>query len=139
MLGLEAIVTAVLNLDTAAVFVTPIVLHAARRRECDERPFLYGALFIANGTSLLLPGSNLTNLIVLANEHISGATFAGRLAPAWGVSVALTIAVVAIAFRRDLRDWAQLTEVLEAFATVMPAATPLGLQVQMEMESFLEP
>ncbi len=44
-----------------------------------------------------------------------------------------------IPFRRDLRDWAQLTEVLEAFATVIPAATPLGLQVQMEMESFLEP
>ena len=44
-----------------------------------------------------------------------------------------------IPFRRDLRDWAQLTEVLEAFATAMPAATPLGLQVQMEMESFLEP
>jgi len=55
VLGLEAIVTAVLNLDTAAVFVTPIVLHTARRRECDERPFLYGALFIANGASLLLP------------------------------------------------------------------------------------
>jgi hypothetical protein len=44
-----------------------------------------------------------------------------------------------IPFRRDLRDWAQLTEVLEAFATVIPAATPLGLQIQMEMESFLEP
>jgi hypothetical protein len=44
-----------------------------------------------------------------------------------------------IPFRRDQRDWAQLTEVLEAFATIIPAVTPLGLQVQMEMESFLEP
>jgi len=44
-----------------------------------------------------------------------------------------------IPFRRDERDWAQLTEVLAAFAEAMPAATPLGLQVQMEMESLLEP
>ncbi|MCP4614985.1 MAG: hypothetical protein GY844_00985 [Bradyrhizobium sp.] len=44
-----------------------------------------------------------------------------------------------IPFRRDLRDWAQLIEVLESFAAVIPATTPLALQVQMEMESFLEP
>lgn len=44
-----------------------------------------------------------------------------------------------IPFRRDERDWAQLTEVLATFAEAMPAATPLGLQVQMEMESLLEP
>jgi hypothetical protein len=44
-----------------------------------------------------------------------------------------------IPFRRDVRDWAQLTEVLEAFAGAMPASTPLGLQVQMEMESLLDP
>lgn len=44
-----------------------------------------------------------------------------------------------IPFRRDERDWAQLTEVLAAFAAAMPAATPLGLQIQMEMESLLEP
>jgi hypothetical protein len=44
-----------------------------------------------------------------------------------------------IPFRRDQRDWEQLTEVLEAFAKAMPAAGPLALQVQMEMESYLEP
>ena len=100
----EAVVTAVLNLDTAVVFMTPVLLHAARARGAGEGPFLYGAVFMANAASLLLPGSNLTNLIVLAHEHISGATFAARLAPAWAVSVALTIVVVAIAFRRDLRE-----------------------------------
>src|SRR3954451_14457224 len=89
--------TAARGADTAVVFMTPVLLHAARSRGTGEAPFLYGAVFMANAASLLLPGSNLTNLIVLANEHISGATFAGRLAPAWGVSVALTIAVVAIA------------------------------------------
>lgn len=41
-------------------------------------------------------------------------------------------------FRRDHRNWAQLTEVLEAFAEAMPAKTPLALQVQMDMESMLD-
>jgi arsenical pump membrane protein len=99
VLGLEAIVTAVLNLDTAAVFLTPIVVHAARQRQCDERPFLYGALFVANGASLLLPGSNLTNLIVLAHEHLSGADVARSMVLPWLVVVGLTIAFLAFVFR----------------------------------------
>jgi len=99
VLGLEAIVTAVLNLDTAAVFVTPIVLHAARQRRCDERPFLYGALFIANGASLLLPGSNLTNLIVLAHEPFTGADVAREMALPWLIVVVLTIGFLALVFR----------------------------------------
>ena len=102
LLLVEAVVTAVLNLDTAVVFLTPVLLHAARQRGVGEGPFLYGAVFMANSASLLLPGANLTNLIVLAHEHVSGATFAARLAPAWSVSVVLTIAFVAVAFRREL-------------------------------------
>ncbi len=98
----EAAVTAVLNLDTAVVFMTPVLLQAARHRGLADGPFLYGAVFMANSASLLLPGSNLTNLIVLANEHVSGTTFAARLAPAFAVSVVLTIAFVAVAFRREL-------------------------------------
>ena len=97
LLLVEAVVTAVLNLDTAVVFMTPVLLHAARARGLREDPFLYGAVFMANSASLLLPGSNLTNLIVLAHEqHVDGTTFASRLAPAWCVSVALTIAFVGL-------------------------------------------
>lgn len=99
LLGLEAVVTALLNLDTAAVFVTPVVVYAARRRRCDERPFLYGALFVANGASILLPGSNLTNLIVLAHEHLSGAAFARAMALPWLASVALVVVVLAVWYR----------------------------------------
>jgi len=99
LLGLVAVVTAVLNLDTAVVFLTPIVIHAARQRDCDERPFLYGTLFMANGASLLLPGSNLTNLIVLAHEDFSGAEFAHRMLLPWLAVVAITIVYVAVVFR----------------------------------------
>ena len=69
LLLIEAVVTAVLNLDTAVVFMTPVLLHAARAAALPDGPFLYGAVFMANSASLLLPGSNLTNLIVLAHER----------------------------------------------------------------------
>ena len=103
-LGLEAVVTALLNLDTAAVFVTPVVVHAARQRRCDERPFLYGALFMANGASILLPGSNLTNLIVLDHEHLSGAAVARAMALPWLVTVVLVVAFLAAWYRPRATD-----------------------------------
>ena len=102
LLLVEAAVTAVLNLDTAVVFMTPVLLHAARRRGVPEAPFLYGAVFIANSASLLLPGSNLTNLIVLAQDPVPGSTFAARLWPAWISAVAVTIVFVTCVHRREL-------------------------------------
>ena len=102
-LVLVAIVTAVLNLDTSVFFLTPVLLHLARTRGLDEAPFLYGAVFMSNAASLFLPGSNLTNLIVLHGEHVSGATFFARMWPAASVSVVITIAVLLVAFRHSLR------------------------------------
>ena len=99
LLLLEAAVTAVLNLDTAAVFMTPVLIHAARHRGCDRRAFVYGALLMANGASLLLPGSNLTNLIVLAHEQGTGRDLAGAMLPAWALTVAVTIVLLAVWYR----------------------------------------
>lgn len=94
LLGVVALTTAVLNLDTSVAFLTPILVLAARRRGAPEEPFLYGAVFMSNAASLLLPGSNLTNLLVLAGSRVSGVTFAARMAPAWVAAVATTAAVV---------------------------------------------
>jgi arsenical pump membrane protein len=77
-----AITTAFLNLDTAVVFLTPVMIAAARRRDVDEQPFLYGTIFMVNAASLFLPGSNLTNLIVIGHEQVSGSEFARRMFPA---------------------------------------------------------
>jgi len=98
LLALVAVVTAVLNLDTSVVFLTPVLVHAARRRELDERPFLYGSVFMANAASLLLPGSNLTNLLVLRNDPQSGAAFGRQMLPAWLAACAITAAFLLIAF-----------------------------------------
>lgn len=99
-LGLTAATSAVLNLDTAAVFATPILIFAARRRGEDERPYLYGALFMANAGSLFLPGSNLTNLLVLAHAQLGGLAFARHLLSAALASTLVTAAGVLVWQRR---------------------------------------
>src|SRR5438034_6261580 len=106
LLGLVAVVTAVLNLDTSVVFLTPVLVHAARERRLDERPFLYGSVFMANAASLLLPGSNLTNLLVLRTDPQSSVAFAARMLPAWIAACAMTAAFVVLAFRLGDSDGA---------------------------------
>jgi arsenical pump membrane protein len=91
-------VTVVLNLDTSVTFLTPVLIAAARGRQLDERRFLYGCVFMSNAASLLLPGSNLTNLIVLRAEHVTGAHFAARMMPAWFAAVIATGVVTWFAF-----------------------------------------
>ena len=96
---LVAVVTVLLNLDTSVAFLTPVLVHLARRRGFDELRFLYGCVFMSNAASLLLPGSNLTNLLVLSTEHVSGSTFLARMAAPWLAAVIATLVVVAVAFR----------------------------------------
>jgi arsenical pump membrane protein len=100
---LDAVVTAVLNLDTAVVFLTPVLVFAARRRRVAVEPFLYGCVFMANASSLFLPGSNLTNLLVLdAHGGASGASFAAKMFPIAITAAVVTAVGIAISFRRAL-------------------------------------
>jgi arsenical pump membrane protein len=99
MIGLVA---AVLNLDTAVAFLTPVLVYTARSRGGAEPALLYGCLLLSNAGSLLLPGSNLTNLIVLGHARLTGGAFLARM---WLPSVAalvVTALVVAIFERRSL-------------------------------------
>ncbi len=101
---LVMVVTAVLNLDTAVVFLTPVLVLAARHRGVGAEPYLYGCVFMANASSLFLPGSNLTNLLVLGGgPGVSGGTFAAEMAPIAFAAALVTLAGVALLFRRELR------------------------------------
>jgi arsenical pump membrane protein len=100
---LDAVVTAVLNLDTAVVFLTPVLVFAARRRRVAVEPFLYGCVLMANASSLFLPGSNLTNLLVLdAHGGGSGASFAAKMFPLAITAAVVTAIGIAVSFRRDI-------------------------------------
>jgi len=100
---LIGLVTAVLNLDTSVAFLTPVLVYTARSRGGGEAALLYGCLLLSNAGSLFLPGSNLTNLIVLGHLHLSGGAFLSRMwAPALAALV-VTAVVVAVFERRSLR------------------------------------
>jgi arsenical pump membrane protein len=102
-LGLVAVTTALLNLDTAVVFLTPVLIHVAQRRGLTVAPFLYGCVLMANASSLFLPGSNLTNLLVLDGEHISGWTFFVRMAPVALTATLVTAGGMLLVHRRALQ------------------------------------
>ena len=98
--GLVLVVTALLNLDTSAVFLTPVLVGVARRRGVDHTPFLYGSIFMANASSLFLPGSNLTNLLVLQGR--GGGSFFTAMLPAALIAPALTAGGLLLLHRRRL-------------------------------------
>lgn len=94
--------TVFLSLDTTAVLLTPVVLAVATHARLDARPFALVTVWVANTGSLLLPVSNLTNL--LAARHVGGVRefVALTWAPALAC-VVVPVAVVAWLHRRRLR------------------------------------
>jgi arsenical pump membrane protein len=107
-MGAVTLVTATLNLDTAVVFLTPVLMATARRRGSGVAPFLYASIFMANASSLFLPGSNLTNLIALAGRGQTGGSFFALMAPAAIGAVVVTGLGLTVWARSDLRGTSSL-------------------------------
>ena len=107
---LVVLVTTVLNLDTAVTFLTPVLIYAARARGESEAALLYASILLANAGSLLLPGSNLTNVIVLGHLHLSGRTFFDQMALAGLAAALVTALVVAVAHHGVLRTTTRVNE-----------------------------
>lgn len=74
------LVTAILNLDTTAVLLTPVMLALAGRLGVRALPFAMTTVWLANTASLLLPVSNLTNLLAAGQVKLSPLGFALRMA-----------------------------------------------------------
>ena len=71
--------TAVLSLDATVVLLTPVVFATAARLSARAKPYVYGTTHLANSASLLLPVSNLTNLLAFAVSGLSFPRFAGLM------------------------------------------------------------
>jgi arsenical pump membrane protein len=110
---LVLVVTTLLNLDTSVTFLTPVLVYAARSRGEGEAPLLYACLLLSNAGSLLLPGSNLTNLIVLGHLHLSGGAFLAHMALPALAAAAVTALVVGLVHHRALRTTSLPTTALE--------------------------
>jgi arsenical pump membrane protein len=78
-----ALTTAVLSLDATVVLLTPVVFATAARIGVRARPHVYASAHLANSASLLLPVSNLTNLLAFAASGLTFAGFAAVMALPW--------------------------------------------------------
>lgn len=97
-----SLTTALLSLDATVVLLTPVLLGAVRRLQVSGAPPVYAAAHLSNTASLLLPVSNLTNLLAF---HASGLTFlgfAGLMAGPWVAAIAVEYAIFRWMFRDDL-------------------------------------
>jgi arsenical pump membrane protein len=97
-----AVVTAVLSLDATVVLLTPVVFATAAAVAVRPRPHVYACTHLANSASLLLPVSNLTNLVAFSASGLSFAAFAGLMAPSWLVAVAIEYGIFRWFFAADL-------------------------------------
>ncbi|WP_284991250.1 SLC13 family permease [Arthrobacter sp. efr-133-TYG-120] len=97
--------TVFLSLDTTAVLLTPVVVSVTRQAGLPALPFALTTVWLANTASLLLPISNLTNL--LAQHSLGGITPGGFAGLMWAPSLAAVVVpllFIAVVFRRDLRN-----------------------------------
>ena len=99
---LATVTTVLLGLDTTAVLLTPVVLSLSERLELPAMPFALLTVWLANTASLLLPVSNLTNLLALGRLDLTATEFAARMWAPVVVAVVLTVTLVALRYRRDL-------------------------------------
>ncbi len=77
--GVGTAITNVLSLDATVVLFTPVVIAAAVRVGVPARPHLHATAHLANSASLLLPVSNLTNLLAYEGTGLSFARFAALM------------------------------------------------------------
>ncbi len=77
--GVASAVTIVLGLDATVVLLTPVVLATATRLRTGAKASLYACAHLANSASLLLPVSNLTNLLAFRASGLSFTRFAGLM------------------------------------------------------------
>ena len=106
--------TAVLSLDATVVLLTPIVFATAARLRTNARPHVYACTHLANSASLLLPVSNMTNLLAFRATGLSFARFGGLMALPWLVALAIEWLVLRRSFSGDLqRSAARSTRALE--------------------------
>jgi arsenical pump membrane protein len=129
--------TAVLSLDATIVLLTPIVFATAARLPTSPRPHVYACSHLANSASLLLPVSNLTNLLAFAACGVSFIRFAALMALPWLVAIAAEWVVLSRVFADDLRSAGEPVSdsgtsappPLPAFALTVVALTLIGFGV----------
>jgi arsenical pump membrane protein len=119
-------VTAVLSLDATVVLLTPVVFATVARLRLRPKPHIYACTHLANSASLLLPVSNLTNLLAFSASGLSFARFGATMALPWLAAIAVEWLVLRRFFAADLIGHTEVSVVPRRPAPVY-ACLVLGL------------
>ncbi|WP_405096193.1 SLC13 family permease [Micromonospora sp. NBC_01412] len=92
--GFASVTTIALNLDTTAVLLTPVMLALARRLGMPPLPLAMTTVWLANTASLLLPVSNLTNLLAADRVGLDPLPYAARMALPQLAAIGVTMALL---------------------------------------------
>ncbi|MFJ4781767.1 arsenic transporter [Streptomyces sp. NPDC088794] len=131
---LASVITAVLSLDATVVLLTPVVFATAARAGVRAKPHLYACAHLSNTASLLLPVSNLTNLLAFETSGLSFTRFAALMALPWVAAIGAEYLI----FRRFFADDLALSELpsepgeepeLPLFALITVGCTLAGFVV----------
>lgn len=119
VVGLATVSTVLLSLDTTAVLLTPVVLALAELCDLPPLPFAMVTVWLANTASLLLPVSNLTNLLAFQRLHVGAWEFVQHTAAPAAVAVIGTVAVMLVRYRKSLRGRFTTPDLVEADDVVL--------------------
>ena len=97
---LATLSTWVLSIDTTAVLLAPIGLALATELGLSALPFAFAAIWLANTASLLLPVSNLTNLLAQERLNLSAVAF---MRATWAPQLAVLVVVPVVLLLRHRR------------------------------------
>lgn len=100
--AIAAAVTAILSLDATVVLLTPVVLATARTLAVPARPHAYATAHLANSASLLLPVSNLTNLLAFSAAGLSFLHFTAAMSLPWLAAIIVEYLLFRWIFAKDL-------------------------------------
>lgn len=128
---IAALITAALSLDATVVLLTPVVFATAARLGARAKPHVYACTHLSNTASLLLPVSNLTNLLAFAASGLSFTRFAALMALPWLVAIGAEYVVIRRFFATDLDAGAEAPPAdepreLPLFALLTVAGTLAG-------------
>lgn len=141
VVALAVVATAFLSLDTTAVLLTPVVVAVARANGLPPLPFAFTTVWLANTASLVLPVSNLTNLLALGRLPEGGPlAFVALMGPSAAVAILTTVALLFVIHRRSLVgrfDPAPVPRVIDRVQLV--AASVVVIALMPALVSGLEP
>lgn len=100
--ALASLITAALSLDATVVLLTPVVFATAARMGTSARPHAYATAHLSNTASLLLPVSNLTNLLAFAATGLSFSRFALLMLLPWLAAIGVEYVVFRRFFAAEL-------------------------------------